>query len=305
MVRKDEWIERLRGSFPELPPQEVAEAMARGEIEFVDVRESDEVRELSVPGSVHLPRGFLELRAESLLPDKSRPIVTACKGGVRSLFAAEALRNLGYVDIRSLAGGVTAWREAGLPTEVPRGLGDEDRRRYSRQIVIPEVGEEGQAKLLDARVLVVGAGGLGSPAALYLAAAGVGRLGVIDADVVEESNLQRQVLHTQSSVGASKVASARARLEALNPGIQVQTHDTRLDATNAEALIGEYDVVVDGTDNFETRYLINDVCVALDRPNVHGSVHRFDGQATVFWASRGPCYRCLYPVAPPPELAPT
>ena len=290
--------------------REVDAARARDLLEqegavALDVREQDEVDQGVVPGAVHIPRGFLEMRVEDALPNRDRTVVVYCAGGTRSAFAAKALQDLGYADVVSLAGGFNGWKGAGLPWEQPRSLTPDQRRRYSRHLLIPEVGEEGQRKLLDARVLLVGAGGLGSPAALYLAAAGVGTLGVIDADAVDDSNLQRQVIHTTERVGMPKVESARLTIEALNPDVTVVGHEVRLSKENALELFAPYDIVVDGTDNFATRYLINDACVLLNKPNIHGSIFRFEGQATVFSANGGPCYRCLFPTPPPPELAPS
>jgi adenylyltransferase/sulfurtransferase len=238
------------------------------------------------------------------VPDKGRPVVLYCAGGARSAFAAKALEELGYADVASVAGGFGAWKGAGLPWDVPRTLTADQRRRYGRHLTLPEVGEAGQRRLLDAKVLLVGAGGLGSPAALYLAAAGVGTLGIVDADVVDDSNLQRQVIHATDRVGTPKVESARTAIEALNPDVTVVPHRTRLAKENALELLAPYELVVDGSDNFATRYLVNDACVLLGKPNVHGSIFRFEGQATVFAAGRGPCYRCLFPEPPPPELAP-
>ena len=272
---------------------------------LVDVREGDEVDQGMVPGAVHIPRGFLEFRIEDVSGDRERPIVVYCAGGSRSAFAAKSLADLGYRDVVSLAGGFTGWKSSGLPWSVPKHLSAEQRRRYSRHLLIPEVGEAGQRKLLEARVLLVGAGGLGSPAALYLAAAGVGTLGIVDADVVDDSNLQRQVVHTTDRIGVAKVESARQTIVALNPDVEVVAHETRLSKANVLDLFADYDLVLDGTDNFATRYLINDACVLLDKPNVHGSIFRFEGQATVFKAGAGPCYRCLFPSPPPPELAPS
>ena len=304
MESKQEWLSRLRATIEEVTPEDVARA-DNGDFVLVDVRESDEFRSARIAGAVHLPRGFLELRVEEKLPDRDRPIVAYCAGGVRSLFAADTLARLGYKNVRSMRGGFGGWKDAGLPFEEPRTLTEAEQRRYSRHLLIPEVGDEGQQRLLSARVLMVGAGGLGSPSAIYLAAAGVGTLGIIDDDVVEESNLQRQILHTTDRIGQSKVESARSTLHGINPGVNIETHDHRLDADNIVELFGQYDVIVDGSDNFETRYLVNDVCVDLELPNVHGSIFRFDGQVTVFWPGRGPCYRCLYAAPPPPELAPT
>jgi len=282
-----------------------ADSLRRQGALIVDVREQDEVEQGAVPGSVHIPRGYLEMRIEETEPDRHRPIAVYCAGGVRSAFAARALQDLGYDQVVSLAGGFGAWKNAGLPWSVPRALSADQRRRYSRHLLIPEVGEAGQRRLLDAKVLLVGAGGLGSPAALYLAAAGVGTLGVVDPDVVDDSNLQRQVIHTSDRVGMPKVESARLTIEALNPDVAVVTHQTRLTKENVLDIFRGYDIILDGTDNFSTRYLINDACVLLGKPNIHGSIFRFEGQATTFVAGQGPCYRCLFPTPPPPELAPS
>jgi molybdopterin/thiamine biosynthesis adenylyltransferase len=254
---------------------------------------------------VHIPRGYLEMRVENAVPDRDAPVVVYCAGGTRSLFGAETLQQLGYTNVRSLAGGFNAWKTAGLPWAIPQSLTPDQRRRYSRHLILPEVGEVGQRKLLDARVLIVGAGGLGSPAALYLAAAGVGTLGVVDDDVVDDSNLQRQVIHSTERLGMSKAESARVAIAALNPDVHVITYETRLSKENVLDIFRDYDVILDGTDNFATRYLINDACVLLNKPNVHGSIFRFEGQATTFVAGEGPCYRCLFPSPPPPELAPS
>jgi molybdopterin/thiamine biosynthesis adenylyltransferase/rhodanese-related sulfurtransferase len=282
-----------------------AQALQADGATFVDVREQDEVDQGAVPGAIHIPRGYLEMRVENAIPDRDAPIVVYCAGGTRSLFGAETLQHLGYTNVRSLAGGFNGWKSAGLPWAIPPTLTPDQRRRYSRHLILPEVGEVGQRKLLDARVLIVGAGGLGSPAALYLAAAGIGVLGLVDDDVVDDSNLQRQVIHSTERVGMSKAASARAAILALNPDVQVITHETRLSKENVFEILGNYDVILDGTDNFATRYLINDACVLLGKPNVHGSIFRFEGQATTFVVGDGPCYRCLFPSPPPPELAPS
>ncbi|MFQ5937854.1 MAG: molybdopterin-synthase adenylyltransferase MoeB, partial [Acidiferrobacterales bacterium] len=275
----------------------------------IDVREADEIAQGSPAGAHQLGRGFLELRVEDALPDHDRTVLVMCGSGMRSLFAADTLRQLDYTDVRSVAGGFTRWKNEGLPFEIPRVLDAEARERYSRHVLMPEVGEAGQLKLIDSKVLLIGAGGLGSPAGFYLAAAGVGTLGVVDDDVVDRTNLQRQILHTDARVGVPKVESARKSLEALNPAVKVIGHQTRLDSSNVEEIFSEYDVVVDGSDNFPTRYLVNDACVKLGIPNVHGAVYRFEGQVSVFWPAyekrRGPCYRCLYPEPPPAELAPS
>jgi sulfur-carrier protein adenylyltransferase/sulfurtransferase len=274
---------------------------------FLDVREREEWDEGHIPGALHIPRGWLESRIEQAVPDRGRPIVAYCASGNRSAFAAKTLEELGYQDVTSLAGGINDWKRHGYPLEVSAGaLAPEQRRRYSRHLLIPEVGEEGQLKLLQSRVLLIGAGGLGSPAALYLAAAGVGTLGIVDADVVDETNLQRQVLHSTASLGEPKVESAARALRALNPDVDVKTYQEQLTAENIERVLADgWDVIVDGADNFPTRYLVNDATVWHDIPLVHGSIFRFEGQATVFKPHEGPCYRCLFPQPPPPELAPS
>ena len=290
----------------EVDVQELAARQEDGEAgRLIDVREKNEWDEGHIPGASHVPRGYLELRIENSVPDKTTPILLYCAGGVRSVLAARTLQDMGYSDVRSLNGGFTAWKDAGLPFVIPRALTSEQMHRYSRHVLIPEIGEEGQLKLIDAKVLLVGAGGLGSPAALYLAAAGVGTLGIVDSDVVDESNLQRQVLHTTDRIGVSKVESARQTIAALNPMVNVVGYETRLNADNAREIVAEYDVVVDGADNFDTRYLLNDLCVQLGKPNVSASILSFDGQLTTFVPGEGPCYRCVYPEPPPPALAPT
>ncbi|MGI9252190.1 MAG: molybdopterin-synthase adenylyltransferase MoeB [Thermomicrobiales bacterium] len=297
-------LDRVRSSIREVDPVE-AEALRQSGALLVDIREQDEVEQGMVTGGVHIPRGYLELRIEEVDADRSRPVVIYCAGGVRSAFAVRALEDLGYQDVSSLSGGFSGWKAAGMPWRVPNNLTADQRRRYSRHLLIPEVGEAGQHKLLAAKVLLIGAGGLGSPAALYLAAAGVGTMGIIDADVVDDSNLQRQVVHTTARVGMPKVESAREAIEALNPDVRVVTHEDRLTKENVLELFRQYDIILDGSDNFATRYLINDSCVLLNKPNIHGSIFRFEGQATTFIASEGPCYRCLFPTPPPPELAPS
>ncbi|CAN5676673.1 molybdopterin-synthase adenylyltransferase MoeB [soil metagenome] len=273
---------------------------------FVDVREPDEWQEGHIPGAVYATRGRLEQQIEGLVPDKSRPLVVYCSGGSRSAFAAKSLAELGYEDVVNLAGGFTDWKRNGFEVTMPRVLSSEQRARYSRHLLIPEVGEEGQQRLLDARVLLVGAGGLGSPASLYLAAAGVGTLGIVDADVVDESNLQRQIIHSTDRLGEPKVLSAKRTIEALNPDVRVLPYEERLTSENIDRILGEgWDVIVDGADNFPTRYLVNDASVWHGIPVVHGSIFRFEGQATVFAPGNGPCYRCLFPQPPPPELAPS
>ena len=273
---------------------------------FVDVREPDEWEEGHVPGAVHISRGRLESRIEGLIPDKSRALVVYCSAGSRSAFAVKVLAEMGYEDVVSVAGGFADWKRNGFDVTIPRVLSPEQRTRYSRHLLIPEVGEDGQQRLLDARVLLVGAGGLGSPASLYLAAAGVGTLGIVDADVVDESNLQRQIVHSTDRLGEPKVESARRTLEALNPDVRVVPFQERLTSENIERILAEgWDVIVDGADNFPTRYLVNDASVWHGIPVVHGSIFRFEGQVTVLKPGDGPCYRCLFPQPPPPELAPS
>jgi molybdopterin/thiamine biosynthesis adenylyltransferase len=308
MSEKDRRLGELRAKVPEVSPTEAYRLQQEGAA-LIDVRERDEIAQGSPVGAHRLGRGFLELTVEEAIPDTGRTLLTLCGGGVRSLFAAEDLQRLGYGDVRSVSGGFNRWKNEGLAFEVPRMLDAEARERYSRHLLMPEVGEAGQVKLLDGKVLLIGAGGLGSPAALYLAAAGVGTLGLVDHDVVDRSNLQRQVIHSEARVGTSKVASARQTIEGLNPGVSVVEHEIHLESGNVDEIFAGYDVVVDGSDNFATRYLINDACVNHRLPNVHGSVYRFEGQATVFWPSyekqHGPCYRCLFPEPPPAELAPS
>src|SRR5688572_22544260 len=273
---------------------------------FVDVRERTEWDEGHVPGAVHVPKSHLESRVEQAVPDRDATVVVYCASGSRSVFAAKALEELGYEHVVSLSGGFTDWKRNGFPFDLPRALGDEQRRRYSRHLLIPEVGEEGQQKLLDSRMLLIGAGGLGSPAALYLAAAGVGTLGIVDDDVVDETNLQRQIVHSQERLGDSKAESAKRTIEALNPDVTVKVFKERLTSENVDRVLGEgWDVIVDGADNFPTRYLLNDASVWHKIPVVHGSIYRFEGQTTVFKPKDGPCYRCLFPQPPPPELAPS
>jgi sulfur-carrier protein adenylyltransferase/sulfurtransferase len=272
---------------------------------LVDVREKNEWNEGHIPGAIHVPRGYLELQIEEAVPDKAKKVVLYCAGGVRSLMAGNTLQQMGYEDVVSMAGGFGQWKASGYNFVQPRTMSDAQAKRYSRHILIPEVGEQGQFKLLDSRVLLIGAGGLGSPAAYYLAAAGVGTLGIIDADVVDDSNLQRQILHNTSRIGQYKAESARQTLTELNPDVKVNTYIERLDEENVHRIIADYDVIVDGTDNFPTRYLLNDAAILANKPVVHGSVFRFEGQLTIFKPYDGPCYRCLYPEPPPPALAPS
>ncbi|MEM9192251.1 MAG: molybdopterin-synthase adenylyltransferase MoeB [Myxococcota bacterium] len=283
-----------------------ARLQAEEPIVLVDVREKDEVRQGFIPGAVHMPRGFLEMQAENKLPDKDATIVTYCAGGIRSAFAAKVLTDLGYTKVESANPGYGSWKDKGFPTEQPVKMTDEQLMRYSRHILLPEVGEKGQKKLLEGRVLCLGAGGLGSPAAYYLAAAGIGTVGIVDNDVVDMSNLQRQILHGEDRVGTPKVDSAESTLRNLNPDVQVVKFQERLTSENVDRIFDQdWDVIVDGLDNFPTRYLVNDASVWKDIPVVHGSIFRFDGQVTTFWPKEGPCYRCLYPEPPPAELAPS
>ncbi len=280
------------------------ELRAAGSI-MLDIREPDEVGQGVIPGSVTIVRGNLEAQVENRISDKAAPIVVLCAGGVRSAFAAKSLADLGYTNVVSMDGGFNKWKDEGREWFVPTSLTAAQRNRYSRHLLLPEVGEEGQIKLLEARVLLLGAGGLGAPAALYLAAAGIGTIGIIDMDVVDESNLQRQIVHTMDRVGMRKVDSARVAIEALNPDIVVNTYDTRLSADNIEEILSGYDLVIDGADNFPVRYLLNDASVKLGIPVVHGSIFRFEGQVTVFDPLNGPTYRDLLPEPPPAELAPS
>jgi len=306
MATFKEYLSQVKGEITEVSAADVAGLQeAKAGFELIDVREPTETADGHIVDARLIPRGLLELRVESAVPDKTAHVVVYCAGGTRSAFAAKSLEILGYSNVSSMAGGFGAWKAAGLHFVLPKVLTADQQTRYSRHLLIPEVGEKGQQKLLDSKVLLMGAGGLGSPAAYYLAAAGVGTLGVIDSDVVDRSNLQRQILHTDDRVGVPKVESARQTLVGLNPDIEVVPYNVRLTAENVVEIFSQYDVVVDGGDNFPTRYLVNDACVHLGIPNIHGSVYRFDGQVTVLSPGDGPCYRCLYPEPPPPELAPS
>lgn len=282
-----------------------AERLRAAGATLLDVREADEFEQGAVPGSVFIPRGHLEAQVESRLLDKSAPVLVMCAGGVRSVFAAKTLGELGYSDVVSIAGGFNKWKDEGREWKRPEVLTPDQRNRYSRHLLMSEVGEEGQLKLLGAKVLLLGAGGLGSPAGLYLAAAGVGTIGIVDMDVVDESNLQRQILHNTERIGQRKVDSAKQTINALNPDVKVITHDVRLGADNIESIISGYDIVVDGADNFPVRYMLNDASVKLGIPVVHGSIFRFEGQVTVFDPKSGPTYRDMLPEPPPAEMAPS
>ncbi len=297
-------LRQTKGEIREVSTAEAQELISGGATP-VDVREPDEHEQGTVPGSVFIPRGQLETQIENRVPDHDEPLVVYCAGGTRSAFAAKTLGELGYTDVVSVAGGFNRWKDEDRPWKLPRVLTPQQRNRYQRHLLLPEVGEEGQLKLLDAKVLLLGAGGLGSPAALYLAAAGVGTIGIIDMDVVDESNLQRQILHNTDRIGERKVDSAKKAITALNPDVDVVAHDTRLGADNVVDIIGQYDLVVDGFDNFPSRYLLNDASLITGTPVVHGSIFRFEGQITVFKPYDGPCYRCFLPEPPPPELAPS
>jgi molybdopterin/thiamine biosynthesis adenylyltransferase/rhodanese-related sulfurtransferase len=298
-----ELLNAAKKRITEIDP-ETAEARLH-EATFLDVRELDEYEQGMIPGAVFVPRGHLESQAENKLPEKDAPIVVYCAGGTRSAFAADTLQQLGYTDVVNMVGGFGRWKNEGRPWITPAVLTPEQRNRYHRHVLLPEVGEAGQQKLLESKVLLLGAGGLGSPAALYLAAAGVGTLGIVDMDVVDASNLQRQILHNVDRIGERKVDSAKKTLTQLNPDVDVVTYDVRFGADNVLDIIDGYDVIVDGTDNFPTRYLLNDATVLKRIPVVHGSIFRFEGQVTVFKPFDGPCYRCMLPEPPPPELAPS
>jgi len=308
-------IASVRKSTREVSLDEVRRRIEAGEpYTLLDVREKEEYRAGFIPGAVSIPRGFLEIQVEGRLPDKNAKIIAYCAGGTRSALAAQTLAELGYTQVETANPGFVRWKDLGFPVDTPPQLTDVQRDRYSRHLLLPEVGEAGQAKLLKSKVLLIGAGGLGSPAGLYLAAAGVGTLGLVDADVVDASNLQRQVLHGTSRVGKPKVESAKQTLADLNPDVKIVGYQERLTSANVDRLFADYDVIVDGTDNFPTRYLVNDASVFLGKPVVHGSIFRFDGQLTTFvpesaakklGIAPGPCYRCLYPEPPPPHLAPS
>jgi len=303
MATPRELLNAAKAEIREIDAADVASRLDH--FQLLDVREPDEYEQGAVPGAVHVPRGQLEFSIEGRLTDKNAPIAVYCAGGVRSAFAARTLQELGYTDVVSVIGGFNKWKDDGLPWTTPRTLTADQRNRYQRHLLLPEVGEAGQQKLLDAKVLMLGAGGLGSPAALYLAAAGVGTIGIIDMDVVDASNLQRQILHNLDRIGERKVDSAKKTLTAMNPDLKVITYDTRLGADNVLSIIDGYDIIVDGTDNFPTRYLVNDAALIKKIPVVHGSIFRFEGQVTVFHPYVGPCYRCMIPEPPPAELAPS
>ncbi len=297
-------VEEIKQRTEMLSLSAAQEEIAAG-TKLIDVREPNEWQEAHLEEATHVPQGELASRIDEVAPDPSERIVLYCRTDNRSSASADMLAGLGYENVAVIEGGITAWQDADLPLVEAAGLTREQRMRYSRHTLLPEVGVEGQLKLLDAKVLLLGAGGLGAPTALYLAAAGIGRIGIVDDDVVDESNLQRQVIHNTERVGMAKAASARVAITQLNPDVEVVEHNTRLDASNIIEILEPYDIVVDGADNFPTRYLLNDAAVRLGKPVVSASILGFDGQASTFVPHEGPCYRCLYPVPPPPELAPS
>lgn len=299
-------IKAVKGQIKEMTPEEVRERLKAGEPwALLDVREQNEWDEGHIEDAHFITRGFLEIRVEKTLPERDKPLVVYCAGGVRSAMAAKTLHDMGYSNVVSMSGGFSRWRELDYPVMKPRVLSDVEVERYSRQIRIPEVGIAGQTKILESSVLVIGAGGLGCPSSIYLVAAGVGTIGIVDNDVVDLSNLQRQILHNTSSIGSPKTESAKATLNEINPLTEVRTYQEQLTSANILDIIEPYDIIVDGTDNFPTRYLINDASVWTGKPNIHGSVFRFEGQVTLFHPDNGPCYRCLYPHPTPPDLAPS
>ena len=300
-----EVLREIKSRIDEVDPAAVREQLGNGAV-IVDVREPEEFAAGHIPGAKHVPKSYLETRIEGAVPDRSAHVILYCASGNRSAWAARTLLDdLGYENVESMTGGITLWKDRGYDVEVPRSLTAEQRERYSRHLLLPEVGVEGQQRLLDAKVLLLGAGGLGSPTALYLAAAGVGTLGIVDDDEVDLSNLQRQVIHSTERIGVSKVDSAEQTITALNPDVKVEKYPVRLGAENIMDILPGYDIVVDGLDNFPTRYLLNDASLMKRIPVVHGSIFRFEGQVTVFNPYEGPCYRCLLPEPPPAELAPS
>ena len=305
-LTSDQLLAKLRNEITEISVHQLNQQLKNSEVTLVDIRGREEWDQGNVEGSIHIPRGFLELQIETRASNRDQSIAIICAGGVRSLLGARDLHTMGYTNVTSVAGGFSGWKNAGYSFVVPRVLSSEQRNRYARHTVMPEVGEEGQLKLIDASVLLIGAGGLGSPAAIYLAAAGVGRLGIVDFDTVDTSNLQRQILHRLDDVNKPKVESAANTIAQLNPDVQVVGHRVQITSENAFNIISQYDIVINGSDNFPTRYLVNDACVLLGKPLVDASVLRFEGQLTVFdTANGGPCYRCLYPDPPPPGEVPS
>jgi len=303
MATPRELLNDAKAQIREVEPADVRDQV--GSSIFLDVREPDEYEQGAIPGAVHIPRGHLEFQVEGRLLNKDEPVVVYCAGGTRSAFAAKTLQEIGFTNVVSVIGGFNRWKDEGLTWTTPKTLTPDQRNRYQRHLLLPEVGEKGQQKLLESKVLMLGAGGLGSPSSLYLAAAGVGNIGIIDMDVVDASNIQRQILHNLDRVGERKVDSAKKTLTALNPDLNVATYDVRLGADNILDIIDGYDIIVDGTDNFPTRYLVNDAALLKKIPVVHGSIFRFEGQVTIFDPYNGPCYRCMIPEPPPAELAPS
>jgi molybdopterin/thiamine biosynthesis adenylyltransferase/rhodanese-related sulfurtransferase len=300
-----ELLSAAKSRITEIDTTEAQRRIDAGDVVVLDVREPDEYEQGALPGALHIPRGHLEAQIEGRVVDKNQPVVVYCAGGVRSAFAADTLASLGYTDVVSMEGGFGKWKDEGRNWRAPVTLTPDQRNRYQRHLLLPEVGIEGQAKLLESKVLLLGAGGLGSPAALYLAAAGVGTIGIVDMDEVDASNLQRQILHNLDRIGERKVESARKTLQGLNPDIKINTYDMRLSADNIMEIINGYDIIVDGADNFPSRYLLNDATVKLGIPVVHGSIFRFEGMVSVFHPLRGPTYRDMVPEPPPAELAPS
>ncbi|MGH9197278.1 MAG: ThiF family adenylyltransferase [Acidimicrobiia bacterium] len=303
-----EVLKEALAKVPAIEPAELNRLLQSGEdVIVVDVREADEWRAGRLPGAIHIPRGFFELQVDEKLPEKNAPIVLYCEAANRSTLAALTLIDeLGYTNVSVMNPGLTAWREAGFEIDIPKHWTPNQKDRYSRHFVLPEVGEKGQKKISEGKVLVVGAGGLGSPALLYLGAAGVGTIGIVDFDHVEENNLQRQVIHSTPRIGVNKAASAKETIEELNPDVKVQAFEERLTAEKVDDIVKEFDVIIDATDNFDTRYMLNDAAVKFGKPYIYGSIFRFEGMASVFWPEKGgPCYRCMYPEAPPAYLAPT
>ncbi len=306
MISARDYLAKAREQIREESVQETAERLEHTPPPaLIDVRERQEYEQGYIPGAIHIPRGFLESRIERNVLERSTPVVVYCASGERSVYAAKTLQDLGYTNVVSMKGGFSGWKDNGREWKVPHALTPEQYERYSRHVLIPEVGEEGQLKLLDSKVLLIGAGGLGSPAAVYLAAAGVGTLGIIDADTVDVSNLQRQIVHTVDRVGMNKVDSAEIAINGINPEVKVVKYTDRLTSENVMEVISGYDVILDGTDNFPTRYLLNDASLVANIPVVHGSIYQFEGSVTVYKPFEGPCYRCQYPEPPPPELAPS
>lgn len=307
-INYQDFLSKIKERIPEVDPQEVQDVLSAGDpaTVVVDVREQQEWDESHIPGAIHVPRGYLEQRIVSRVPDTGQRVILYCQSGNRSAIAAKTLIDeLGYTNVENMTGGITLWKQRQLPITVPFQFTDAQRIRYSRHMLLPEVGPGGQQRLLESKVLLLGAGGLGAPVALYLAAAGVGTLGIVDDDVVDASNLQRQVIHDTERIGVQKVESAKQTIQKLNPDVDVVTYPTRLNSDNIMEIIDGYDIIVDGVDNFPTRYLLNDASVRLKIPVVSASILAFDGQLTIFKPYDGPCYRCLYPVPPPPELAPS